>query len=302
MRHDDDATDDRSPEEDAGAMTNPQPGSGAKELVTDHLEAIGLVRASAFEREELLERVGDQGPVEQDIVAEIEEGRSSVLHDPAAFPPAHRATLRSLEVLERNGGRPPTLGGLGPLTPVAVVLVGMLTRSIVRAYLMLIVGRLETLYGFRAAAATPGTEERAELRRAYREVHLVALDLRGTGRGILALIAGGVVLSTLASVTLGVARAAVRDWVVAILVLVVLFGGMLAFSWCALMAAAVARRRIRLGCEAEVGRLYQAIGGCGEPPRDRSVELALGATALMVVAWILVPIVLSVTVAGGLGW
>lgn len=301
MARHDDATKDHAPEP-AGAMTDPRPGSGAKELVTEHLEVIGLVRADAVEREELLERVGDRGPVEQDIVAQVGDGRAAVLHDPVGFPSAHRAVLRSLEVLERNGGRPPTLRGLGPLTPIAVALVGMLTRAIVRAYLMLLVGRLETLYGFRAAAAAPGTEDRTELRRAYREVHLIALDLRGTGRGILALIAGGVVLSTLASVTLGVARAAVRDWVVAILVLVVLFGGLLACSWCALMAAAVARRRIRLAGEAEVARLYETIGGCGEPPRDRSVELALGATALMVVAWILVPLVLSVTVAGGLGW
>ncbi len=127
----------------------------------------------------------------------------------------------------------------------------------------------------------------------------MATQLRGTGRGILALIAGGVVVSTVASVVLAIARAAARDWVVAILVLVVLMGGLLAFSWCCLMGAAAARRRIRLSVEVEARQLFEAIGGCGMPPRDHAVEFALGATALMLVAWIVVPIGISIAVAGG---
>jgi hypothetical protein len=65
------------------------------------------------------------------------------------------------------------------------------------------------------------------------------------------------------------------------------------------MAAAAARRRIRLSAEVEIRQLYEAIGGCGAPPRDRAVEFALGATLLMLVAWILVPVGMSTAVAGG---
>lgn len=271
-----------------------------KELVADHIESIGLVRGNQVQREELLERVGDRGPVEQDIVDQVREGHLAILRDVAAFPAAHRATMRSLEVLERNAGRPPAIRGLGPLTPIAVAVVAALTRAIARNYVMMLIGRIQALYLFRVAGAPLGSPERAELRRASRDVQAVSAELRGGGRGVLALIAGGVVVSTLASVALAVARAAARDWVVAVLVVVVLVGGLLAFSWCCLMGAAAARRRIRLSVEVEARQLFEAIGGCGAPPRDHAVEFALGATMLMLVAWILVPIGFSIAVAGGL--
>ncbi|MFN8518951.1 MAG: hypothetical protein U0667_06085 [Chloroflexota bacterium] len=256
------------------------------ELVADHIESIGLVRGNQVQREELLERVGDRGPVEQDIVDQVREGHLAILRDVAAFPAAHRATMRSLEVLERNAGRPPAIRGLGPLTPIAVAVVAALTRAIARNYVMMLIGRIQALYLFRVAGAPLGSPERAELRRASRDVQAVSAELRGGGRGVLALIAGGVVVSTLASVALP--SPAPRREIEAVLAAVVLVGGLLAFSWCCLMGAAAARRRIRLSVEVEARQLFEAIGGCGAPPRDHAVEFALGlATMPMPVACIL---------------
>jgi hypothetical protein len=96
----------------------------------------------------------------------------------------------------------------------------LLTRAIVRSYLSMVVARLTTLYAF--PSGLRGTRHRRARRtaaRALRDLQPVAAELRGTGRGVLALIAGGVVISTLASLVLAVARAAVRDWVVGVLVL-----------------------------------------------------------------------------------
>ena len=63
-------------------------------------------------------------------------------------------------------------------------------------------------------------------------------------------------------------------------------------AWSAMYAAAVARRRIRLSTQVPARVLWDAVGSCGDPPKDQSFLFALIAIVLAVLAWVLVPVVL----------
>jgi hypothetical protein len=77
-----------------------------------------------------------------------------------------------------------------------------------------------------------------------------------------------------------------------VLVPILLGAIVLALSWVFLYGAAVARRRIRLSTDRPVRALWDAIGSCGEAPRDHSLGFALIAIALLIVAWLAVPVVI----------
>ena len=78
--------------------------------------------------------------------------------------------------------------------------------------------------------------------------------------------------------------------VVAVLLLILL-------AWSAMYAAAVARRRIRLSTEQRARALWDAVGSCGDPPKDQSFLFAVIAIVLAVLAWVLVPVVAYVLVS-----
>lgn len=270
----------------------------AKARFSDRFESLGLAFGSEKEREELLERVsGDPGPNDLAIMTQIAEGRLWVLRKPASFSKAHRTALRSLEVLERAGGRAARLPKLGPFKFFAQPFVSFLVQLIVQGYVRDIGNRLHTLYAYRLASSLPNSQERVLLRRAYLDLHAITEDRRMRGGGILTMLATGAVMSTIASLVLSFGRAATHSWALAILAAVILIGGMFAFSWCAIKAAAISRRRIKLVAASEIGRLYRVIGGCGEAPRDKAMAFALMSTVLIGIAWLLIPVAISLGIA-----
>ena len=58
----------------------------------------------------------------------------SVLADVTGFEVAHRRVMQSIEVLSRNGSRPPRMPKLPVVKPIAAALVGLLLGFIVRNY------------------------------------------------------------------------------------------------------------------------------------------------------------------------
>ena len=42
--------------------------------------------------------------------------------------------------------------------------------------------------------------------------------------------------------------------------------------------------------------LYETVGACGDPPRDDSYNFAIYAIVLLVLAWIVIPLALWITV------
>jgi hypothetical protein len=246
--------------------------------------------------DEMLGQLGGKGRVERQMLRQLAATRP--LRRPERVPEAHAVAMRALEVLSRNGSRPPSrVRRLGPLTPVARYLIQQIIHYVVRRHQRSVVVALRDLYSRRVAWVPPGDPARSMLLRARLDVERATPAYEKNTVGIPAFLIGGAAVS---SVTQAVRRAAgaaagSRAGVaVAIAVTVVLLA---VASWVALQAAAVARRRIKLSLDQPLAALWETIGWCGSPPKDSSRRLAVIAVALTFAGWLLIPVGLLLVVA-----
>ena len=257
-------------------------------LLLDRIDALRVLRADSPEQQgAILEQIAGKGRAEQDIVREL--SRIRPLWRPDRFEEAHRMAMRSLEVLDRNGARPPKMPRLGVLTPIAGYVVQQMTRWIVKGYQNRLVTRLRKLYERREANSEWGSSEHVMLRRARINAVLVEQGYKGNQLGLPTFLVGGAILSTVVSGLRAFFQWAISGIVGVIvftLVLAVIFAGL---AWAALYAAGVARRRIRLSTDQPIKALFETIGACGNPPKDDSYTFAVYAIVLLVLAWILIP-------------
>ena len=239
------------------------------ELLLDRIDALRVLRADTPEEKgAILEQIAGRGKPEQDIVKELSKVRP--LWRPDRFEEAHRIAMRSLEVLDRNGVRPPKMPRLGPLTPVASYIVQQMTRWIVKGYQNRLVTRLRKLYERREANSVWGSHEHAMLRRARINAVQVEQGYKGDQLGVPTFLLGGALLSTVVSglkACFGWAISGIFGVIVFSIVVAVVFAGL---AWAALYAAGVARRRIRLSTEQPIKALFETVGACGNPPNDDS--------------------------------
>ena len=258
------------------------------DLLLDRIDALRVLRADTPEEKgAILEQIAGRGKPEQDIVKELSKVRP--LWRPDRFEEAHRIAMRSLEVLDRNGVRPPKMPRLGPLTPVASYIVQQMTRWIVKGYQNRLVTRLRKLYERREANSAWGSHEHAMLRRARINAVQVEQGYKGDQLGVPTFLLGGALLSTVVSglkAFFGWAISGIFGVIVFSIVVAVVFAGL---AWAALYAAGVARRRIRLSTEQPIKALFETVGACGNPPTDDSYSFAIIAIVLLVLAWIVIP-------------
>lgn len=266
------------------------------ELLLDRIDALRVLRADSPEQKgAILEQIAGRGKPEQDIVKEL--GKVRPLWRPDRFEEAHRMAMRSLEVLDRNGVRPPQMPRLGPLKPVASYVVQQMTRWIVKGYQNRLVTRLRKLYERREATTEWGSREHVILRRARINAVQVEQGFKGDQLGLPTFLLGGAILSSIVS-----ALRAFVDWAISGIVGVVVFAVVLAIvfaglAWAALYAAGVARRRIRLSTEQPIKALFETIGACGNPPKDDSYNFAAYAIVLLGLAWVLIPAALWIVIS-----
>ena len=90
--------------------------------------------------------------MELDIVTELSARKPLWL--PARFEEAHRLVMRSLEVLDRNGVRSAKLPNLGPLTPIAAVLVQLVAGFSVRNHHAQVIASVVAVFGDRRCQPT----------------------------------------------------------------------------------------------------------------------------------------------------
>ena len=257
-------------------------------MLLDRIDALRVLRADTPEEKgAILEQIAGRGKPEQDIVKELSKVRP--LWRPDRFEEAHRIAMRSLEVLDRNGVRPPKMPRLGPLTPVASYIVQQMTRWIVKGYQNRLVTRLRKLYERREANSVWGSHEHAMLRRARINAVQVEQGYKGDQLGVPTFLLGGALLSTVVSglkAFFGWAISGIFGVIVFSIVVAVVFAGL---AWAALYAAGVARRRIRLSTEQPIKALFETVGACGNPPNDDSYNFAIIAIVLLVLAWVVIP-------------
>jgi hypothetical protein len=258
-------------------------------LLIDRIDALRVLRADTPEaRGALLEQIAGSGKPEQDIVSEL--SKLKPLWRPDRFEEAHRWFMRSLEVLDRNGARGAKLPRMGPLKFIAGYLVGLMTRWIVRGHQNKIITHVRKLYERREANAIWGSDEHRMMRRARINAIQVEQGFKGKQLGLPGFLLGGAVLSSITSAIGNAIRSALEDTIGKVIFFVVvglMFAGL---AWCALYAASVARRRIRLCTDQPLIALFETIGAAGNPPRDESFNFAVYAIVLLVLAWLVVPV------------
>ncbi len=235
----------------------------------------------------ILEELGAHGDVDRDIVLELSSPRP--LGHPDRFWDAHRLAVRSLEVLDRNGGRGVRVRRLGPLGPVAAFLIQQMTQFIVRSHQSSVASKMLDLYGRREANCARDDPSLSMLRRARIQMERLAPGFKRNALGVPLFVIGGALLSTLLSLiqrALASALASLWSRVVATVVIGLL---MAAIAWIIIRGAAVARRRISLSLDGPLAALWETIGRCGDPPRDPARTFGMIGIILALLPWILIP-------------
>ena len=273
---------------------DPHAGDDNPQLL-DRIDALRVLRANTPEEKgRLLEEIGGSGKVEQDIVDQLSKVKP--LWMPDEFGEAHRLAMRSLEVLDRNGVRSaPMPKPLGPLRPVAGVIVQLVTRWIVRDYQNKLASEIRKLYERREANSIWGSPAHILLRRARINGVQVEHGLKSNPIGVPGFLLGGAVLSGLFSAIADALSSAITSATGRVVFGVIIGAVMISLSWVMIYAASIARRRIRLTTQQPVEALWDTIGAAGDPPRDHSYHFALIAVILLVVAALAIPIVASAT-------
>jgi len=257
----------------------------------DRFNALRLLRADEETQGEVLEEVAELGIPEHDIAEQLLAAWP--LAQPERFEDAHQSMMRGLEVLDRNGGRKATVHRVGPLSPLATVIVSSVARGIAAWHRSSLLQQIQRLYATREASSIPGSREHRILRRARLQAGVVNEGFGGAHGGVptTALLAGGGALSAAFAVIRATLGPLFQSKLATIVLLLGLGAIVFGLAWAFLYAAAVARRRIRLSTDLSVRALWEAVGACGEPPRDRSYALALLSIVLLLAVWIVVPVI-----------
>ena len=267
--------------------------------LSQRLDTLKLFTTNDEQRADaILEQFGAKGRVESEMLEEL--GARAPLHYPDRFEEAHRTAMRALEVFDRNAARPPSnLHAPGPLAPVASFVVQFLIRMIVRDYEKSVVTQIRKLYARRWANSEKGSPEFGMLRLARLEVEKLAPDFEKSSLGIPTFLLGGAALSGVASAFQGFLVGAIHNGALLVIVACVFAALALSGFWCVLKAAAIARRRTRIALDQPLHALWQTIGMAGHPPKDHSRQFATYAVILLVLAWIVVPVAITIAYASG---
>jgi hypothetical protein len=275
-------------------MTPEPPGHDDRPLLvdqlTDRLERFRLVYDSdEAATDEMLGQLGGQGKVEREMLRQLAATRP--LANPERVPDAHAVAMRALEVLSRNGSRPPSrLRALGPLTPAARFLVQQVIRYVVRRHQTQVVEALRDLYARRLAWTPVGDPSRMTLVRARLDVERATPSYKKSAGGVPAFLVGGAAVSSISTGLRGGASAAAGSRAGVAVAVGATFLLLAAVSWVVLQGAAIARRRIKLSLDHPLAALWETIGWCGSPPKDTSRTLAVAAIALTFAGWLVIPL------------
>jgi hypothetical protein len=238
--------------------------------------------------DQILGELGGEGKVEKEMIGELAVTQPLALPD--RFPDAHRVAMRALEVLARNGGRPPSQLKAGPLTPIARYLVQQVIRYIVRDHQRHVIESIRDLYARRLAWIAVGDPVRMTMIRNRLDVERALPSYKKSGGGIPTFLVGGAAVSSVSQVALGGATAVGGSGVGIAAATVAAFLLLAGASWVILRGAAVARRRIKVSLDRPLQALWETIGSCGKPPKDSARTFAALAIVITIVGWLAIPL------------
>ncbi len=276
------------PEEASPAPGDKDEGGGFLDDFTEKLEAFHVLRTSDPEAADayLASLGGSFAEAEEAIVQQMADSR--VLARPEMFVEANRRMVKGIEVLYRNGRRGAPINGWGPLRPVVQLVQIYITSYITRSYVNTLLQNILELYTSRENQAARGSETWHMLY--YARWNLDKVDHRFRGdRSVGFLLFGGTVFAAVATGFGEVFTAVVTRDLLLILFSLAMVALILAVGSGIVLSAGIAKRRIAMTTQRPLETLYDVVGAAGIPPRDNAWAFALGAVAVLILIWLVIP-------------
>jgi len=267
-----------------------------EEQYDNPLERLQLLGGDDAAIAAFLDEIDVRGPRDREMLRELT--RRSPLARPERFDADHRRVLVALESLRRHGHHGARAGSqLGPLRTPIRYLVELVARYVVVAHCKNVAMNLRNLYWLREMQAESGSKELQLLRPARFDAQALVEITKGREIGVPTFVIGGLLIPIGLSVS-RVATGTVREWWIALLAGLVGVAIGLVISWVVLRGAALASRRIRLSLSQPLDELWRSIGYCGTPPKDQSRRFVVVAITLTLVVWIVLPLLVTLSLAG----
>jgi hypothetical protein len=266
-----------------------------EELYDNPLERLQLLAGDDAAIAAFLDEIDVRSPREREMLEEL--ARGTALARPGRLEADHRRFLVGLESLRRHGHHGSRAGAsLGPLRVATRYLVELVARYLVVSYVKRVVTELRNLYWLREMESEDTTHVPL-FRRARRDAQALLEITTGREIGVPTFVLGGLLIPAGVSAWRLASGFTFEHWWVAVLVGVVGIAIGLVISWVVLRGAALARRRIRLSVEEPLRELWTTIGWCGSPPKDHSKRFATVAIALTLGVWIVLPMLVTLSLA-----
>ena len=266
-----------------------------EEAYDNPLERLQLLGSDDEAIAAFLDQIDVRGPREREMLAEL--ARTTALARPDRFDGDHRRVLMALESLRRHGYEGTRAGErLGFLRTPIQYFVELVARYVVIAHCKQVAMNLRNLYWLREMQAPSGSRELELVRPARMDGQALVEITKGREIGVPTFVIGGLLIPAGLSLW-RLASGTVREWWIALLVGVLGVAIGLLISWIVLRGAALASRRIRLSVAQPLADLWRTIGHCGTPPRDHSRRFAIIAISLTLGVWIVLPLLVSLSLA-----
>jgi hypothetical protein len=266
------------------------------ELYDNPLERLQLLAGDDSAIAAFLDEIDVRSPREREMLAEI--ARASALARPQRLETDWARVLVALESLRRHGYHGSRAGSaLGRFRLFARFFVELVARYVVVAYVKKVALDLRNLFWLREMEAPNGSDDELRLQRARLDAQALVEITRSRELGIPTFVLGGLLIPAGVSIWRLANGFTFEHWWVAVLVGVTGVVVGLAISWVVLRGAALASRRIRLSVGEPLNDLWLTVGSCGTPPRDQSRRFAVVAISLTVGAWIVLPILVTLSLA-----
>ena len=243
-----------------------------------------------------LDEIDVHSPRDREMLREL--ARTSPIARPERFGADHRRVLVALESLRRHGYHGSRAGEkLGPLRTPVRFLIELVARYVVVSHVKNVSMNLRNLYWLREMQADTRSNEVETLRKARFDAQALVEITKSRALGLPTFVIGGLVIPAGLSLS-RFASGTTREWWIALLAGAIGIAVGFLISWFVLRGAALASRRIRLSVSQPLAELWRTIGSCGSPPTDQSRRFAVVAISLTVGVWIVLPLLVTLSLAG----